>query len=108
MSNAATKSKKVAPNLQNGAKEADTPTPQTPKVRINFNGFQLKLAATNALDDLIELLLDNQAIITKFYEKRTLKSSVAVRKILLQVAKTALNERKVILGVRGKKRQGDE
>lgn len=60
-------------------------------------GEQLKLLPTNRQDDLIQVLNSSQSTADKFYSKRTLKSSVALRKTFLDISKTCLEARKEIL-----------
>lgn len=71
-------------------------------------GQQLKLAATNTHDDLMEILVSSQAIAEKFYSSLTIKSGTKLRKVYLVISKKCLAERKVVLNVRGKKREINE
>ena len=71
-------------------------------------GQQLKLAATNTHDDLMEILVSSQAIAEKFYSSRTIKSGTKLRQVYLVISKKCLAERKVVLNVRGKKREINE
>ena len=67
-------------------------------------GQQLKLVSTNIHDDILDILTTSQSIADKFYSSRTIKSSIALRKVYLQISKLALHERKRIIIARNTKK----
>lgn len=68
-------------------------------------GQQLKLAATNTHDDLMDILVASQGVAEKFYSSRTIKSGREIRKVYLEISKKCLQERKVVISKMGKKRE---
>jgi len=97
------KTKNTKPLQGKDAVPASKAVPQAEEQPKYRPGQQLKLANTNIHDDMLEMLTNSQSIADKFYSSRTLKSSIELRKVYLQIAKIALLERKRIIQARKSK-----